>query len=161
MQRGIVVRLVIFSALTFAAAFYLVPTFIGELPPWWGGFLPTERIHLGLDLQGGSHLVLEVKVDKAVENALERIKEDMRKLLREKAVPPSELERNQGNQIRLKVPAANGDRVRDLLKGGTIDAVLAIEPFRTRIVGDNTGYKVADVVSTLGSIDIVLGEVDR
>ena len=124
MQRGIVVRLVIFSALTFAAAFYLVPTFIGELPSWWGGFLPTERIHLGLDLQGGSHLVLEVKVDKAVENALERIKEDMRKLLREKAVPPSELERNQGNQIRLKVPAANGDRVRDLLKGEFPNLVL-------------------------------------
>ncbi|MEK7377934.1 MAG: protein translocase subunit SecD, partial [Candidatus Binatota bacterium] len=124
MQRGIVVRLVIFSALTFAAAFYLVPTFIGELPSWWGGFLPTERIHLGLDLQGGSHLVLEVKVDKAVENTLERIKEDMRKLLREKAVPPSELERNQGNQIRLKVPAANGDRVRDLLKGEFPNLVL-------------------------------------
>src|SRR3990167_3702297 len=124
MQRGIVVRLVIFSALTFAAAFYLVPTFIGELPSWWGGFLPTERIHLGLDLQGGSHLVLEVKVDKAVENALERIKEDMRKLLREKAVPPSELERNQGNQIRLKVPAANGDRVRDLLKSEFPNLVL-------------------------------------
>ena len=38
-------------------------------------------------------------------------------------------------------------QMRDLLKGGTIDAVLAIEPFRTRIVGDNTGYRVADVVS--------------
>ena len=38
-------------------------------------------------------------------------------------------------------------QMRDLLKGGTIDAVLAIEPFRTRIVGDSTGYKVADVVS--------------
>src|SRR3989304_1496629 len=117
MQRGVVVRLVIFSVLIFAALFYLVPTFISGLPSWWSGFLPTERIHLGLDLQGGSHLVLEVKVDKAVGNSLERIKEDMRKLLREKAVPPSELERNQGNQIRLKVPAANGERGRDLLKG--------------------------------------------
>ena len=124
MQRGVLVRLVIFSVLTLAAAFYLVPTFIGELPSWWAGFLPTERIHLGLDLQGGSHLVLEVKVDKAVENSLERIKEDMRKLLREKAVPPSELERNQGNQIRLKVPAANGDRVRDLLKSEFPNLVL-------------------------------------
>ncbi|MEK7783556.1 MAG: hypothetical protein AAB279_06490, partial [Candidatus Binatota bacterium] len=124
MQRGVVVRLVIFSVLTFAALFYLVPTFISGLPSWWGGFLPTERIHLGLDLQGGSHLVLEVKVDKAVENTVERIREEMRKLLREKAVPLNELERNQGNQIRLKVPAANGDRVRDLLKGEISNLVL-------------------------------------
>ncbi len=124
MQRGVVVRLVIFSGLTFAALFYLVPTFTGELPSWWSGFLPTERIHLGLDLQGGSHLILEVKVDKAVENTLERIKEDLRKLLREKAISLNELERNQANQIRLKVSAANGDRVRDLLKGEFPNLVL-------------------------------------
>lgn len=124
MQRGVVVRLVIFSVLTFAALFYLVPNFVGELPSWWSGFLPAERIHLGLDLQGGSHLVLEVKVDKAVENTVERIREEMRKLLREKAVPLNELERNQGNQIRLKVPAGNGDRVRDLLKGEFPNLVL-------------------------------------
>lgn len=125
MQRGVKVRLVIFLVLTFAALFYLVPTFTGELPSWWSGFLPTERIHLGLDLQGGSHLVLEVKVDKAVENAVERIKEDLRKLLREKAIPLNELERNQANQIRLKVPAANGDRTRELLKGEFPNLVLA------------------------------------
>ncbi len=124
MQRGVVVRLVIFSVLTFAALFYLVPTFTGELPSWWSGFLPTERIHLGLDLQGGSHLILEVKVDKAVENTVERIKEDLRKLLREKAIPLNELDRNQANQIRLKVSAANGDRVRELLKGEFPNLVL-------------------------------------
>ena len=31
-----------------------------------------EKISLGLDLQGGMHLVLEVKVEKAVEASLER-----------------------------------------------------------------------------------------
>jgi len=124
MQRGVVVRLVIFSVLTFAALFYIGPTFMGELPSWWSGLLPTDRIHLGLDLQGGSHLILEVKVDKAVENAIDRMKEELRKLLGEKAVPFSELEKNQANQIRLKVPAANGDRVRGLLKGEFPNLVL-------------------------------------
>ena len=38
-----------------------------EIPDWWTDFLPSDEIHLGLDLQGGSHLVLEVKVDKAIE----------------------------------------------------------------------------------------------
>jgi preprotein translocase subunit SecD len=41
-----------------------------------------ERIHLGLDLKGGTHLILQVQVDDAVrvdaENAIERLKEGMR-----------------------------------------------------------------------------------
>jgi preprotein translocase subunit SecD len=43
---------------------------------------PKEKIHLGLDLQGGLHLVLEVQVDKAVERTLERTGETVRKDLR-------------------------------------------------------------------------------
>jgi preprotein translocase subunit SecD len=63
MQRGVSARLVIFLALTLVAVVYLVPSFVRELPPWWSQYLPTDRINLGLDLQGGTHLVLEVKVD--------------------------------------------------------------------------------------------------
>jgi preprotein translocase subunit SecD len=41
-----------------------------------------ERIHLGLDLKGGTHLILQVQVNDAVkvdaDNALQRLKEDMR-----------------------------------------------------------------------------------
>src|SRR6266404_2099543 len=42
----------------------------------------TDRIHLGLDLRGGTHLILQVQVDDAVnvdsDNAIARLKEDMR-----------------------------------------------------------------------------------
>ncbi|MBI1994645.1 MAG: protein translocase subunit SecD, partial [Deltaproteobacteria bacterium] len=124
MQQGVIARLVIFAVSTLAAAFYLFPTFAGGIPSWWSGVLPAERIHLGLDLQGGSHLILEVKVEKALENTVERIQEEMSKVLKEKAVPPSAMERNRANQIRLKVPAANGDRVRDLLKAEFPNLVL-------------------------------------
>lgn len=34
----------------------------------------------------------------------------------------------------------------DLLKGGTLDAVVVLEPFRGRIVGSNIGFKVSDFV---------------
>lgn len=124
MQRGITVRLVIFFVLSLSALFYLFPSFVRDLPPWWSGFLPTDRIHLGLDLQGGTHLILEVKVDKAVENTVERVKEDLRKLLREKGISLNELARTQGNQIQLKVPPASGERVRDLLKSEFPNLVL-------------------------------------
>ena len=35
---------------------------------------------------------------------------------------------------------------RDMLKGGNIDAVITIEPFRTRMLSDGTAYKIADYV---------------
>ena len=38
-----------------------------------------ERIALGLDLQGGMHLVLEVQAEKAVEVSLDRISDDIRR----------------------------------------------------------------------------------
>ena len=38
-----------------------------------------DKIALGLDLQGGMHLVLEVKVEKAVEASLERLADDIKR----------------------------------------------------------------------------------
>src|SRR6266481_2320535 len=55
--------------------------------PWeWSGKTPlsamTDRIHLGLDLKGGTHLILQVQVNDAVnadsDRAIERLKEDLR-----------------------------------------------------------------------------------
>ena len=151
MQRGVVVRLVIFLSLTLAAVVYLIPSFVGELPSWWSAPLPIDRIHLGLDLQGGSHLVLEVKVDKAIENTVERIKGDLLKLLREKGIAMTDLSRR-GSQIQLKVPSASGDKVRDLLKSefanltvvisqsgaGEVDFVLALSQKELTALRDAT-----------------------
>ncbi len=56
-------------------------------PPWtWAGRGPLALIHdhisLGLDLRGGTHLILQVQVNDAVnvdsDNAIARLKEDMR-----------------------------------------------------------------------------------
>ena len=93
-----------------------LPTFVHDLPPWWSSFLPTDRIHLGLDLQGGSHLVLEVKVDKAIENNVERIKADLTNVLRDRGISGVSVERVQGTQLQLKVPAASVERVRGIVK---------------------------------------------
>ena len=49
---------------------------------------------------------------------------------------------NQVTMIEAPFPQMN-----DMLKGGTIDAAVAIEPFRTRILSGNTGYRVADYVT--------------
>jgi preprotein translocase subunit SecD len=151
MQRGVLVRLITFLALTLVAIVYLIPSFVRELPPWWSRYMPTDRINLGLDLQGGTHLVLEVKVEKAVENTVERAKQDMAQLLRDRGVTGAEVSRR-GNQIVLKAPQAGADKIRDLLKsefanltivstqpgGGVVEFVLGLNEKEMRALRDST-----------------------
>ena len=66
---------------------YLMPTLSPSLPAWWKKVLPKETIHLGLDLQGGMHLMLEVQADKAVENTAERLADDLKETMRTERAP--------------------------------------------------------------------------
>ncbi|HXK30011.1 MAG TPA: protein translocase subunit SecD, partial [Candidatus Binatia bacterium] len=132
MHRSVLTRLIIFLVASVAALIYLTPTLVKDpakdLPSWWDSILPSDRIHLGLDLQGGSHLILEVKVDKAIENNVERARGDLTNLLRERGISGVSVER-QGTQIQLKVPAANVERVRGVLKGDFLNlAVVNTQP---------------------------------
>jgi preprotein translocase subunit SecD len=159
MRRGVAVRLGFSIVATVAALVYLAPTFVNNLPPWWSSFLPTERIHLGLDLQGGTHLVLEVKVDKAIENNLERIKGELTNVLRERGISGVAVER-QGMQLHLGVPTDNAERVRGLLKsdfanltvvstqtsGGTAEFVLTLSKEELRGLRD---YAVDQSLETI------------
>ncbi|MFQ5598414.1 MAG: protein translocase subunit SecD [Nitrospiria bacterium] len=74
MKRGIKGRLLtVLTALTISLFFLLPSTPIySKLPAWWGRIFPDQGVKLGLDLRGGMHLVLEVEVEKAVENVIER-----------------------------------------------------------------------------------------
>jgi NitT/TauT family transport system substrate-binding protein len=51
------------------------------------------------------------------------------------------------NPARVTIVEAPFPQMKDLLKGGTIDAVAVLEPFRSRIVADNTGFRLADYVA--------------
>jgi len=70
---------------------YLMPSFTSDFPGWWSNILPRDKIRLGLDLQGGMHLILEVESLKAVESHLERIVEELKLDLRKKKIRYLEL----------------------------------------------------------------------
>jgi len=55
--------------------------------------LPKEKIHLGLDLQGGMHLILEVDTDKAIENYADRLAEELKDTFRRERIPFTKVER--------------------------------------------------------------------
>ncbi len=81
---------------------YLAPTLMQPLPSWWPSFLPKEAIRLGLDLQGGIHLILQVEVDKAVENALGGAMEDLKRELAAAQIATAKMER-QGDRVHLRL----------------------------------------------------------
>jgi len=75
------------------ALIYLIPTLTSDLPMWWSSLLPRDKINLGLDLQGGMHLVLEVEAQKAVESHLERVVDELKHELRRSKLRYLELKR--------------------------------------------------------------------
>jgi preprotein translocase subunit SecD len=106
-MRSLRWRFILYGAVTVFAILLLLPTFTAELPPWFTKVIPTEKIHLGLDLQGGMHVILEVEAEKAVESYVERVKNNMKDDLKEKGIPVGKLEREKSNQIILE---ASGEK---------------------------------------------------
>lgn len=76
-SQNLWMRIGLVAAMIVAAVVMLVPTYFGAKPDGWPGFLPAP-IRLGLDLQGGTHLVYTVDVDKAIENHLERAADELK-----------------------------------------------------------------------------------
>ena len=102
--------------LILASFIYLVPSLTSELPPWWSSILPQDKIHMGLDLQGGVHLILEVEAEKAVESHLERVVEDLKQDLRKNKVKYADLRRNGTSSISLTLLKEEpGKAVTDLI----------------------------------------------
>jgi preprotein translocase subunit SecD len=77
MSKGLSWRVILIVLFLMGSFLYMTPTLVPKLPSWWTGVLPKDKIHLGLDLQGGSHLVMEVDTQKAVEGSLDLIATDL------------------------------------------------------------------------------------
>ncbi|MFC1855770.1 protein translocase subunit SecD [Thermodesulfobacteriota bacterium] len=81
--RWRVVTIVVVMLLSFI---YLMPTLFGDALPEWTKHITKGKLRVGLDLQGGAHFLLGVESEKAIENAADRVIEDLEDSLREKRV---------------------------------------------------------------------------
>jgi len=82
----------------------VVAAILGSL---WYVYPPQKSINLGLDLQGGIHLVLGVEVDKAIENQLERAAEDLKTSLERKGVGIARVAR-EGRELTVQLASSQG-----------------------------------------------------
>lgn len=124
--RGVLVVLVIIVALI-----YLTPSITRDLPPWWSNLLPRDKIHLGLDLQGGMHLALEVEAVKAVESGLERTTEELKQDLRKSKIRYKEMKRQDATGITVTLMREeDGKALKDLVEANYPDYQVEAGPIQ-------------------------------
>ncbi len=115
MKQSVSKNWLILGLIILALAF-LAPSLLTPLPSWWPGILPKDKIHLGLDLQGGMHLILEVKAEKAVESTVQQLSGDLKQDLRKAKIPFDSIEAFADN-LELKLPSDDfKDKLEDMLE---------------------------------------------
>ncbi len=126
--------------LIFAAPNFLSSRQASSLPSW----IPSKQISLGLDLQGGSHLLLEVQVQAVIKERLEALVDSMRSELRKSGIKYGKLGVTAtGATVTIKNPAL-AEQARVLLRNldsettatvtdqGRIDLTLTEQAVRDR-----------------------------
>jgi protein-export membrane protein SecD len=97
----------------FAAPNLVPPERAAELPNW----LPHRQVNLGLDLQGGSYLLLEVDVNSVLRERLNNLMDGVRQVARSSRVAISNLSLDGTTGITFKVrEPADIEKMRDALR---------------------------------------------
>ena len=76
-------RILIIIGICLVGIFFAVPNVVSDktnLPKWW------QPVNLGLDLQGGSSLLLQVKMDDVLKDKMSTLEDSVRQSLRERKV---------------------------------------------------------------------------
>lgn len=102
---------IIFIGILVALPNVLSQSALDRLPSW----LPHDRVSLGLDLRGGSHLVLEVDRAALVNERLQNLLQDSRRVLRDNGIDVAGVRRSgDAITVTLRDPAQRGAAVDQL-----------------------------------------------
>ncbi|MBN2720435.1 MAG: protein translocase subunit SecD [Proteobacteria bacterium] len=110
MRARVKTKLIIVLVVIIGALVAITPSLTDSLPGWWKKILPSKAVQLGLDLKGGMELLLEVQVEEAVNNALNRYASDLKTVMREKNIRIRSAETTGFNRLILEV---GRDKYRD------------------------------------------------
>ena len=115
------VVLVCAAAVLFAVPNLFSQNSLGNSYPDW---LPSQQVNLGLDLQGGSHLLLEVEVAKVMEERIDAMVDDARTALRGEKIGYTGLKRR-GEMVVLQLTKLNFlEKARKLLEDLDREAIV-------------------------------------
>ncbi|MGZ8344384.1 MAG: protein translocase subunit SecD [Allosphingosinicella sp.] len=108
------------SLLCLAGIALAIPSFVPESQvARWPAFLPSAQINLGLDLAGGSHLLLEADTSDVAEQRLEQMEDIMRSELRRAKIEVGDMSTAGGRLSFLVRDPAQVDAVREIANNQT------------------------------------------
>lgn len=115
MNKSIFWRFLFIGIAVVAAVVFFLPNtpVFKSMPEWWQKNMPNKGIVLGLDLQGGLHLVFEVEADKAVESTVERYAFTIKEMLQKKKLQ-TEVKKN---GLNIEVTPVTQDIIKALKEG--------------------------------------------
>ena len=108
--QGRLILLILIAVFSVIFSLPSIPTLYAPLPDWVKTVLSDRGLSLGLDLQGGIHLVLEVEEDRAVEIAVDRSKRALKELFAEKEMTVEDVDREDSTKL---VITFSGDEIKD------------------------------------------------
>ncbi len=167
--------LFIWSVVALGVLIALPNAFTDEELDAFPSFLPTQKITLGLDLQGGSHIMLKLERQDIVKERLETIVGDVRSQLRDAGIRYTGLS-GVGQQIQVRITdadkvAAAVEALRTLtdpvsvggITGGTVTEV-AVEQaegglLRLSLTDEGIDYRVSSALTQ--SMEVVRRRVDE
>ncbi len=119
MNTALKVKLGFLFFIIVLAVITVVPSFYANTPSWWKKYMAPEGLRLGLDLQGGMHLVLQVNLQKAEENTLELAANDLKDTLAEESVTAVQTKSGSKDTIIFTLPNVSAvDKVQALIEDG-------------------------------------------
>ncbi len=116
MNTALKLKLTLIVSVILLAFITVVPSFYKDTPTWWKTYMAPEGLRLGLDLQGGMHLILKVNLQKAEENSLELAANDLKESLSEDSISAVRSPSSSPDTIVFTLPNATSvDKVTNLI----------------------------------------------
>jgi preprotein translocase subunit SecD len=123
------IRLWLAGGLVAAAIILLLPSLQFSLPDWMQPMESLPKIQLGLDLQGGTHLLLEVKLQEAVKTSLRRRGDDIEREAKDNKLTPPLINQNPDGSLVIKLTdPAERSAFQDLMSRAFPDLTVAPAP---------------------------------
>jgi protein-export membrane protein SecD len=130
---------------------------LAELPGW----MPARKMNLGLDLRGGSSLLLQVDVQSVIRDRLESTKDEARSILRENKINYTDLDVAENAVVAKLVDPATAEKAREVLAPLVDnDMTFTIDDGNLRMQITEAGIIARQARAVEQSIEIIRRRVD-
>ena len=169
--KTILIWLMVLAGVFFALPNFFAKSELAALPDW----LPKKQMALGLDLQGGSHILLQVDRQDLIKERLTATRDDVRRILRDAHIGYTGLS-GSGNMVQVRIRNADDvakakEKLADLTQpitsglfsGGRVSELTMEEPepglLRLTLTDAGIEYRLSSAVTQ--SIEVISRRVNE